>query len=62
MPNSGSKAWERRRAEGRITAILERRRVLIVCEDEKSSRFYFEAFPHDKRLNLISPRRSSRMV
>jgi hypothetical protein len=26
-----------------------RRRVLIACEDEKSSRIYFESFPIDSR-------------
>ncbi len=31
------------------TATRERRRVLIVCEDGKSSRYYFESFPVDKQ-------------
>jgi hypothetical protein len=25
------------------------RRVLIVCEDEKSSKYYFDSFPVDRR-------------
>lgn len=36
------------------TATRERRRVLIVCEDSKSSRYYFESFPVDKqRIEII---------
>lgn len=31
------------------TGTRERRRVLIVCEDSKSSRYYFESFPVDER-------------
>jgi len=36
------------------TGSLERRRVLIVCEDSKSSRYYFESFPIDKQRIEIS--------
>ena len=36
------------------TATRERRRVLIVCEDSKSSRYYFESFPVDKQRIEIS--------
>lgn len=36
------------------TATRERRRVLIVCEDSKSSRYYFEFFPIDKQRIEIS--------
>lgn len=30
-------------------ATRERRRILIVCEDSKSSRYYFESFPVDRQ-------------
>ena len=47
MAGSKPKAWERgvqgRRSEG----TQRRRRVLIVCEDSKSSRYYFNVFPID---------------
>ena len=36
------------------TATRERRRVLIVCEDSKSSRYYLESFPVDKQRIEIS--------
>lgn len=49
MPSDRPKPWERQRGSGRTTQVLERRRVLIVCEDEKSSCLYFDAFPLDKR-------------
>ena len=39
-----SKPWEQRPTGRRPAATRERRRVLIVCEDSKSSRYYFEAF------------------
>lgn len=44
----GKKPWQRgggRRDQG----VLPLRRVLIVCEDEKSSRYYFEYFPIDRQ-------------
>lgn len=44
----GKKPWQRgggRRDQG----VLPLRRVLIVCEDEKSSRYYFESFPIDRQ-------------
>lgn len=36
------------------TATRERRRVLIVCEDSKSSRYYFKSFPVDEQRIEIS--------
>jgi len=44
---SARKPWERADA-GRSRDTRSRRRVLIVCEDEKSSRDYFQAFPVDR--------------
>ena len=49
MPSDRPKAWERGRANGRITAVRNRRRVLILCEDAKSARLYFEGFQMDRR-------------
>ncbi len=49
MPNNRSKPWEGRQTHGRITSVRDRRRVLILCEDEKSARLYFEGFQLDKR-------------
>jgi len=39
-----SKPWEQRPSGRRPAHTQERRRVLIVCEDSKSSRYYFESF------------------
>jgi hypothetical protein len=47
MSNNLPKPWERRQANGRITAVRNRRRVLILCEDSKSARLYFEGFKAD---------------
>jgi hypothetical protein len=55
MANNRTKAWERRQANGRITAVRNRRRVLILCEDEKSGRLYFEGFRLDKRRVEVLP-------
>ncbi len=44
---AGNKPWQRGAARRR-QEVLPRRRVLIVCEDEKSSRYYFESFPVDR--------------
>lgn len=44
---AGRKPWERADT-GRSRDTRPRRRVLIVCEDEKSSRDYFQAFPVDR--------------
>ena len=46
MPEN--KPWDRPML-GRAPTTRERRRVLIVCEDSKSSRYYFESFPVDKQ-------------
>lgn len=43
-----SKPWERGKHQGRTTYVRPRRRVLIVCEDQKSACLYFEAFPVDQ--------------
>lgn len=40
--------WEMRN-RGRVTGRYDRRRVLILCEDEKSSRLYFEGFRIDRQ-------------
>lgn len=49
MPNNRSKPWELRAAGGRNANIRPRRRVLILCEDTKSSVFYFNGFQIDAR-------------
>jgi hypothetical protein len=49
MPNNRPKAWERYRGNGRIKPLRNRRRVLILCEDEKSARLYFEGFKLDRQ-------------
>jgi hypothetical protein len=50
-----SKPWEQKPAGRQPPASRERRRVLIVCEDSKSSRFYFKAFKIDpKRAELLT--------
>lgn len=49
MAGKQPKPWERHTAGGRRTGVLNRRRVLILCEDEKSSRLYFEGFRLDTR-------------
>jgi hypothetical protein len=55
MPNNRPKPWERLQSHGRITAARNRRRVLILCEDEKSARLYFEGFKVDKRRVEVLP-------
>ncbi len=55
MPNNRPKPWEDRQAHGRITAVRNRRRVLILCEDEKSARLYFEGFNLDKQRVEVLP-------
>jgi hypothetical protein len=52
MPKN--KPWEHHRLGRAPSATRERRRVLIVCEDSKSSRYYFESFPVDKHRIEIS--------
>lgn len=44
----GKKPWQRGGGR-RHQDVLPRRRLLIVCEDEKSSRYYFESFPIDRQ-------------
>jgi hypothetical protein len=45
MPTNRGKPWERLRSSGRQEASKERRRLLILCEDSKSSVLYFKGFP-----------------
>jgi hypothetical protein len=45
MPGNKPKAWEIRITSRAQAGTLDRRRVLIVCEDTKSSCFYFKKFP-----------------
>jgi hypothetical protein len=52
MPKN--KPWEHPMGGRAATATRERRRVLIVCEDSKSSRYYLESFPVDKQRIEIS--------
>jgi len=52
MPRN--KPWDQPRRGRAPTASRERRRVLIVCEDSKSSRYYFESFPVNKARIEIS--------
>jgi hypothetical protein len=52
MPKN--KPWEQPLFGRAPAATRERRRVLIVCEDGKSSRYYFESFPVDKQRIEIS--------
>lgn len=50
MANGNARAWDRGdRTLDRHGPSRERRRVLILCEDEKSSRLYLKAFPYDQR-------------
>jgi hypothetical protein len=49
MASKRPKPWKRCQANGRIRGIRNRRRVLILCEDEKSARLYFKGFKLDKR-------------
>lgn len=49
-----NKPWKQSKLGRAPTATRERRRVLIVCEDSKSSRYYFESFPVDKHRIEIS--------
>ena len=44
-----NKPWEQKPAGRRPAETRERRRVLIVCEDSKSARYYFQAFEFDPR-------------
>ncbi len=52
MPTS--KPWEPSKLGRAATATRERRRVLIVCEDSKSSCYYFKSFPVEaQRIEII---------
>jgi hypothetical protein len=50
---AGNKPWQRGTGRRR-SDILPRRRILIVCEDEKSSRYYFESFPDRQRAEVVA--------
>jgi len=53
MPTN--KPWEQKPPGRRPAETRARRRVLIVCEDSKSSRFYFKSFPIDaKRAEVLT--------
>src|SRR5258708_23159250 len=52
MPKN--KPWNQPMRGRAPTATRERRRILIVCEDSKSSRYYFESFPVDRQRIEIS--------
>src|SRR5256885_1037724 len=52
MPKN--KPWAQFITGRTASATRERRRVLIVCEDSKSSSFYFESFPVDEQRIEIS--------
>lgn len=55
MPSKRPRPWERHGTGGRVVGTRERRRVLILCEDEKSSRLYFAGFQLDKsRVYVLS--------
>src|SRR6266446_2621457 len=43
-----NKPWKRALPCRRPARTRERRRVLIVCEDSKSARYYFDSFPVDR--------------
>src|SRR5271157_2835211 len=55
MPNNRPKSWERPQGNGRKVAVRNRRRVLILCEDAKSARLYFEGFKLDRRRVEVLP-------
>ncbi len=52
MPKN--KPWEQTRLGRAPAGTRERRKVLIVCEDSKSSRYYFESFPVDQERIEVS--------
>ena len=53
MPPNKATPWESRARQSGRPGHVERRRVLIVCEDSKSSRFYFEGFPVDRHRAIV---------
>jgi hypothetical protein len=50
-----NKPWEQGMSGRRPAATQERRRVLIVCEDSKSVRYYFESFEVDSKRAEVFP-------
>jgi hypothetical protein len=50
-----SKAWKLHISGRRPSGTRDRRRVLIVCEDTKSARYYFESFEIDPRRAEVLP-------
>ncbi len=52
---AANKPWNRGAQGRRPAATLERRRVLIVCEDAKSARDYFESFEIDPKRAEVFP-------
>ena len=53
MPPNKARPWERRARQTGRPGHAERRRVLIVCEDSKSSLFYFKGFPVDRERAIV---------
>ena len=53
MPPNNKRPWERHTQRASRQGNTERRRVLIVCEDSKSSRFYFEGFPVNRERAVV---------
>jgi len=54
MPRNNPPPWAPRKDEPRRRgAFRPLRRVLILCEDEKSSKFYFDAFPINRRFFVV---------
>ncbi|MEQ2006390.1 MAG: hypothetical protein ABMA26_06305 [Limisphaerales bacterium] len=50
-----SKPWDKPSGGRRAPGTQARRRVLIICEDSKSSRYYFEAFkPDPQRAEVVA--------
>ena len=55
MSSNRRKPWTRPGSVRRLTGIRERRKVLILCEDQKSSCLYFEGFQLDpKRVQVLT--------
>jgi hypothetical protein len=50
-----NKPWKHNMSGRRPSGARERRRVLIVCEDTKSARYYFESFEIDPRRAEVFP-------
>jgi hypothetical protein len=53
MPPIKPKPWERPARQTCLEADYRRSRVLIVCEDSKSSRLYFQGFPVDRERAIV---------